>query len=337
MAPRRTGKNDGAGVKTATALAALVDGVVHGPDRPFSGVAPLARAGADDLAFADGPLPSDCEAGVLLVRAPIDGRCCVVVPSPRRAFAAALRALFPEVHEPGVHPGAVVHPSAKLGKGVVIYPGVHVGADCDIGDHSVIFPNAVLYPGVILGPQARVHAGAVLGADGFSYEAGDTGPEKVPQLGGLRVGARVEVGANACVDRGALDDTVVGDDCKLDDLVLVAHNVRLGRGVVVAGQAGLAGSATVGDGALLGGQAGVSDHAEIGAGARIGAGAGVVGPVPGGETWLGRPAAPARRMRRVWAVVRQLPELWRSQATVEARLERLERRLDADEDGNADG
>ena len=307
----------------ASALAALVGGTLHGPDRTFVGVAPADTAGASDLAFTDSNGPS--RAGVLLAAAPVVGQTVVVVAAPRLAFARVLQHLFPPAHPVGVQPGAFVHASAQLGDGVTIYPGAYVGPDCVLGEGVVVQPNAVLYPGVELGAGTVVHAGAVLGADGFSYVASPAGPVKMPQVGSLRVGERVEIGANTCVDRGALGDTTLGDDCKLDDLVLVGHNCVLGRAVLVAGQAGLAGSTTVGDGAIMGGQVGTADHVAVGAGARVAAGAGLHKHVAPGETVMGRPAGPASQMRRAWALTRRLPEIWTELRALRRRVEALER------------
>ncbi|MEC8424808.1 MAG: UDP-3-O-(3-hydroxymyristoyl)glucosamine N-acyltransferase [Myxococcota bacterium] len=306
----------------ASELAALVGGTLHGSDRSIQGVAPAHTAGPDQLAFATRGTPG--AAGVLLARETAPDRTVVVVDDPRLAFAVALQTLFPSVHPPGVQPGAFVHPSAALGAGVAVYPGAYVGPGCILGDRVVIHPNAVLYPGVIVGPDTVVHAGAVLGADGFAYAAGPQGPVKMPQLGGLRVGARVEVGANTCVDRGALADTVLADDCKLDDLVLVGHNCQLERAVLLAGQVGLAGSTQVGAGVIIGGQAGTTEHTEVGAGARIAAGAGLHKPVPPGATVMGRPARPAGEARRMWALVRRLPDLWSELKALRRRVEALE-------------
>ena len=297
---------------TAAEIAALTGGILAGPDRDVRGVGALDRAGPDALAFASGRVPEACAAGVLLARAAEPGRTVVVVDDPRRAFAVVLAALFPEVHADGVHPGAVVHPTARLGRGVVVYPGCHVGAGCEVGEGTVLFPNVVLYPGTVIGRRCRVHAGAVLGADGFAYHPTAAGPLKVPQLGRVRVGDDVEIGANSTIDRAALDETVIGDGTKIDNLVQIGHNCRLGRGVVIAGQAGLSGSVTVGDGAVLAGQVGVADHARVGAGAVVGAQSGVTGRVPDGAVVLGTPALPAAEARRVYAVWRRLPELWRA-------------------------
>ena len=306
----------------ASELAALVDGALHGEDVAFVGVAPAERAGPTDLAFVEDGRPSS--AGVLLAHVPRPGVTVVVVENARLAFAHALQHLFPPAHPEGVLPGAFVHPTARLGAGVTVYPGAYVGPDCVLGDGVVIHANAVLYPGVRLGEKTIVHAGAVMGCDGFSYVPGTQGLVKMPQLGGVEVGAGVEIGANACIDRGALDPTRVGAGTKVDDLVLIGHNAQVGRSVVLAGQVGLAGSTTVGDGSVLGGQAGTADHVEIGSDARIGAGAGVRASVSDGQTVLGRPAAPAREMRRVWALLRRLPEIWTELRSLRRRVEALE-------------
>jgi UDP-3-O-[3-hydroxymyristoyl] glucosamine N-acyltransferase len=299
---------------SAAAVAALTGGTLAGPDRPVTGVAPLDRAGPDALAFLDRGPPGD--AGVLLARAPLDGRTVVVVADPLAALVALLVAHFPEEASPPVappspaHPGAFVHPTARVGA-ATLHPGVVVGADCVVGDGTVLFPNVVLYPRTRIGRGTRVHAGAVLGADGFRYHPTAGGLVRVPHVAGVVVGDGVEIGPNCTIDRGFLEDTTLGDGCRLDALVHVGHNVTLGRTVIVAAQTGLSGSVRVGDGAVLGGQVGVADHAEIGPGARVGAQSGVHGRIPAGEAWLGTPALPLAITRRVYATMRYLPEIWR--------------------------
>lgn len=287
----------------ASTVAARCAGVLHGPDRVVTGVAPLGSATEADLAFLDRPRAGPGAAGVLLCRAPLPGRSCVVVPDPLAALVTILDALLPEppfVGPAEVHPGAVVH------------PGVVIGSGCTIGEGSVLFPNVVLYPGTRIGRRCRIHAGTVLGADGFRYHPGPTGPLKVPHVAGLVVEDEVEIGAHCTVDRGFLEDTRIGRGTKLDDQVHVGHNCRIGRYVVIAAQTGISGSCVVGDGAQIGGQVGLADHTVVGAGARIGAQSGVHGEVPAGETWLGTPALPITTMRRVYALTRDLPAMWRS-------------------------
>lgn len=317
---------------TAAQVAALLGGRLVGPDRSISGVGPLESAERHELAFAEGKVPKGSKAGVLLVREAIEGRTCVVVTSPARSFAMLLGHLFPEVDgmleqprgvdvdrpapstwaETFVHPTATVHASAILGVATSVHAGAWVGAWCQIGAGTVLYPNVVLYPGTIIGDRCRIHAGAVIGADGFRYQAGPRGPEKVPQVGRVIVGDDVEIGPNCVVDRAFLDATRIGNGTKLDGLVMVGHNVQIGRGAVLAAQVGLAGGVKVGDGAMLGGQAGVAEHREIGAGAMVAGQSGVGRDVPAGEAVLGSPAMSLRVARRVYAVLPKLPDLVRA-------------------------
>lgn len=270
----------------ASEVAAVVSGTLHGTDTPLVGVSPLDTAGPTELAFLDRGEPG--AAGALLVRVPIPGRTTIVVSDPLLAMCAVLDHWFPEAHP-------------------ARYEGVVVAEGCEVGEGTVLFPNVVLYPGTRIGRRCRIHAGTVIGADGFRFHAG----RKVPQVGGVRIGDDVEIGANCTIDRGFLADTTLGDGCKLDDQVHVGHNVVLGKGVVIAAQTGISGSVRIGDGATLGGQVGVADHAHIGAGARVGAQSGVHGRIPEGEIWLGTPAQPVAVMRRVYAVMKDLPAMWR--------------------------
>ena len=285
----------------AASLAALVHGVLCGPDRVVTGVAPYDTAGDADLAFLERPGAAS-RAGVVLTRAPEAGRTCIVTNDPLAALVALLDHLLP---------GPPWEGPASIAPTAIVHPGVIVAAGCEVGEDTVLYPNVVLYPGTRVGRRSRIHAGTVLGADGFRYHPTARGPLKVPHVAGLRIGDDVEIGANCTIDRGFLDDTVIGDGCKLDDQVHVGHNCRLGRGVIVAAQTGISGSCHIGDGALLGGQVGIADHTVIGAGARIGAQSGLHGRIPPGETWLGTPALPIATMRRVYALTGDLPAMWK--------------------------
>ena len=241
------------------------------------------------------------------------GCAALITAEPQAAFARAAAALHrarrhaaadPAIHpsavlEDGVvlHHGAVVGPGARIGRGTslgpgaVIGPGVAIGRDCSIGANAVI-------AFALIGDHVRILAGAVIGEAGFGVAAGRDGLVDAPQLGRVVVQDHVSIGAGTCVDRGAWDDTVIGENSKIDNLVQIAHNVRLGRNCVLAGLVGLSGSVTVGDGAMFGGQAGIADHLTIGAGAQVAAGAGVMHDVPAGERWAGAPAKPIRRFMR---------------------------------------
>jgi len=232
--------------------------------------------------------------------------------NPHGAFALAAEAL----HAPRRHLGAEpVSPEARLEPGVRLGPGVVVGPGASIGAGSVIGPNTVIGPGVaigrncrigsnvsigfaLLGDRVKVLSGVVIGEAGFGATAGSPGLIDVPQLGRVILQDGVTIGAGSTVDRGAFEDTVIGENTKLDNLVHIAHNVRIGRNCVIAAQTGIAGSATIGDGCQFGGQAGIADHLTIGDGARIGASGGVLKNVPAGETWAGFPAKPVQRWLR---------------------------------------
>ena len=308
----------------ASELAALVGGTLHGPDVEFRGVAPLERAGASDCAFASGR-PDPCGAGVLLAREPRPDGSTVVVAEPRIAFLRLVRVLFPEAHPAGVQPGAHVDPSARLGPGVAVYPGAYVGPEVELGAGCVVLPNAVILRGTVLGPRCVVGPGAVIGHAGFGLLPSPEGPLPVPQLGRVRLGEGVGVGANACVDRAFLDETALGDGCQLDNLVQVGHNCRLGRGVVLVAQVGLSGSVSIGDGAVLAGQAGVADHVEIGPGAQLGGQCGANRDLAGGERWMGTPAMPLREAAKVFAALKELPALLRRVRALEKEVAALRR------------
>lgn len=211
---------------------------------------------------------------------------------------------------------------AVVGSGVRLADGVTIGAHCVIGDDASIgerarlWPGVTIYPGVTLGARTIIHSGARIGCDGFGYVLRDGAHQKIPHVGRCIIGDDVEIGANSTIDRGSIDDTVVGNGTKIDNLVHVAHNVRIGEKCLLVAQVGIAGSATIGDGVILAGQAGIGGHLSIGAGARIGAQAGVFGDVPAGETWSGYPARPHKESLRASAALFKLAGMMR-------RLEKL--------------
>jgi UDP-3-O-[3-hydroxymyristoyl] glucosamine N-acyltransferase len=266
------------------------------------------------------------------------------VKRPYEAFARALEIFKPAktLIASGVHPSAVVAESAevdpsvnigvnayisdrvKIGANSNILPGAQIGADTVIGKNCVIHANAVIYDHVEIGDRCVIGPGSVIGYDGFGYvPMGDGSYRKIPQVGNVVLEDDVEIGANTTIDRGSIDDTVIGAGTKIDNLVHVAHNVRIGRLCLLMAQVGIAGSVHVEDGAILAGQAGISGHLTIGGGARIAAQAGVFGSVPAGETWSGYPARPHREALRAQAALFKLPSLIRElERLVEQRKDR---------------
>ncbi len=338
---------------TAAALAEVCRGRLVGDGAVVvEGVRSLETAGPRDLSVAadgkaEGPAAASA-AGVLLVRSAREfpGRTVIEVPSPPAALAVLLAHAFPRRSaRPGVHPtaifdpqarvapGAEVGPYAVVGEGSVVEDGAilesHavVGRGCRVGGGAWLHPHVVLYDDVAVGPRAEIHSGAVLGADGFGYAPGPAGLLKIPQVGGVEVGADAEIGANTCVDRATLETTRLGDGTKVDDLVMVGHNCDVGRHVVLCGQVGLAGSTVIGDQAVLGGQAGTGGHLRIGKGARVGGQTGVSSDIPDGGTSFGTPHMPHRQTLRVHAELKRLPEtarLVRELAKAAGRMETAE-------------
>ncbi len=253
----------------------------------------------------------------------------LVVSQPRLAFARASDFLQPAGAVAGVHPTAIVAAGTQIAVDVSIGPytviGEHVRigertkieAGCVIAEGTVIgeacriFPRVVIYPGVKLGNRVIVHAGCVLGSDGFGYVRNmETGAyTQFPQQGTLLIEDEVEIGANTTIDRGALEETRIARGTKLDNLVHIGHNVRIGRNVVIAAQTGISGSSTVGDGAILGGQVGIGEHAEVGPDVILGGGAGVLSKKKlrgAGMVFWGRPAQPLREYLKGLAIVSRL-------------------------------
>ena len=203
----------------------------------------------------------------------------------------------------GAHPTAVIDTSAKIGEGVRIGPNAYIGVGVEIGDGTIIGAGAVITHAMI-GAGVRVLPGAALGQAGFGFAQGPNGAlKRVPQLGRVLIGDYVEVGANTTIDRGALSDTIIGAETKIDNLVQIGHNVEIGRGCLIAAQVGISGSCKIDDGVLVGGQVGLADHLHIGEGAQIAARAGLMRDVPDGEKWGGTPARPVRQWLREMAAL----------------------------------
>jgi UDP-3-O-[3-hydroxymyristoyl] glucosamine N-acyltransferase len=331
----------------ASEIAALTGGRLVGPGTvTVAGIAPLERAGPGDLSFLASsrylPYFQRTSASVALVKPEFAGAeggpaTRIVVPDPQAALLVVLPVLYPQaVWEPGVHATAVVGrgavwqdpveigPHAVVGAGVQLGRGVRIGAGCvlgdgvALGDETQLYPGVVCYAGTALGKRVIVHAGTVLGSDGFGYVPGKGGEahRKIPHVGRCLIGDDVEIGANTCIDRGSIDDTVVGTGTKIDNLVHIAHNVRIGARCLIMAEAGIAGSVQVEDEAIIAGQSGIGDHITIGRGARLLVQSGIISDVPPGVTMSGYPARPHREylrgqaaLYRLLAIVDELEDL----------------------------
>jgi UDP-3-O-[3-hydroxymyristoyl] glucosamine N-acyltransferase len=277
------------------------------------------------------------------------GKTLVRVPDPLMAFAVLVEKLhgLPPPAETGIDPAARVHPTAVIGPGATVGPfacvgegtvlgarcrlhaGVMVGRFCKLGDDVTIYPNAVLYDATVLGHRVIIHANAVLGADGFGYRLHAGKHVKVPQLGSVEVGDDVEIGAGTTIDRGTFQATRIGAGTKIDNLIQIGHNCRIGRHNLLISQMGMAGSSSTGDYVVIAGQAGVVGHVHIGDRTVIGGQAAVTKDVPAGQQYLGSPATPAREQKRILMTMEKLPELRRDIRRILAHLG-----LDSDDEGS---
>jgi UDP-3-O-[3-hydroxymyristoyl] glucosamine N-acyltransferase len=203
--------------------------------------------------------------------------------------------------------GSYIGHNVVLGENVTIYPNVTILDECTIGKNTVIWPGSVIRERCHLGTDCIVHPNATIGADGFGFRpCPERGLVKIPQIGNVVIGNWVEIGANTCVDRGKFSSTVLGDGCKIDNLVQIGHNSILGKFCIMAGNSGLAGSVTLGNGVIIGGSASIKDHTTIGDGAIVGAGSGVTGDIEAGKMMLGYPAVEARDALKQWAILKRL-------------------------------
>lgn len=203
--------------------------------------------------------------------------------------------------------GCYIGPKVEIGANATIYPNVTILDECTIGKNTIIWSGTVVRERCHIGSDCIIHPNATIGADGFGFRpCSEKGLVKIPQIGNVIIGNGVEIGANTCVDRGKFSSTVLGDGCKIDNLVQIGHNSKLGKFCIMAGNSGLAGSVTLGNGVIIGGSASIKDHTTIGDGAVVGAGSGVTGDVPAGKTMLGYPAVEARDALKQWAILKRM-------------------------------
>jgi UDP-3-O-[3-hydroxymyristoyl] glucosamine N-acyltransferase len=321
-------------------IATAVGGELLGdPTARVRAIAPLDRAHAEDLSFLASAkyvsLFERSEAGVVLVAPALADsvsqvRARIVVDKPHDALLSLIPRFYrAPVRTPGVHRAADIGRGVQLGKDVsigayaVIGDGasigdraaidahVVVGAGVHVGEDSHVYPGVTAYSGTVIGRRVLIHAGVRVGSDGFGYVFRDGRHEKIPHVGRCIIEDDVEIGANTTIDRGSIDDTVIGAGTKIDNLVHIAHNCRVGRLCLIMAQVGIAGSARVEDGCIIAGQVGINGHHTIGKGATLAARAGVFGDVPPGETWSGYPARPHKEALRAQAALFRLSGLLR--------------------------
>jgi UDP-3-O-[3-hydroxymyristoyl] glucosamine N-acyltransferase len=334
----------------AAEIARLVGGDVAGdPGIVLTGFAPAASAKPGDLTFAENDAyfaqAERSAAAAILVGGErgTAAKTLIRVRNPRLAFAQVLPLFFPEpAFTPGVHPSAVVDataqvdPSAHIGPHCVLGAGVRVGArsvleggnhlgrDAHLGADVHLFPHVVVYERTRVGDRVRIHAGSVIGSDGYGYVFDAGHHRKVPQVGNVVIHDDVEIGAGVTIDRGSLGATVIGKGTKIDNLVQVGHNVVVGEHCLLVAQVGVAGSTRLGNFVTLAGQVGVAGHLVIGDRAVVAGQSGVMHAIPAGEKWFGSPAVPGMQHKRRLLALDRLPELLRRVRELEQRLAALD-------------
>ncbi len=337
---------------TANDIAKLAEGDLVGDGaRPVSGAAPLDKAGPSDLTFLADPAHAAAamlsKAGCLLAPRGSEeafkgfAGSLVFTKNPKYAFMLALRLIEKEVRPlpaPGIHPSAFVSSSASLGKDVHVGPmaviedgaevsdGAVIGAQCYIGRNAKVGRATRLYPGVKImdaceiGAEVIIHAGAVIGSDGYGYISPRGTHEKIPQIGKVIVEGRVEIGANTTIDRAALETTVIGGGTKIDNLVHIAHNVKTGKHCLIMAEAGMAGSAVLGDNVIIGGQSAISDHVTIGDNSVVMGRTGVMTNLPPNQIVFGHLARPRLLAMKIEALLGKLPEMHKAIHKIQKKL-----------------
>lgn len=335
---------------TAKFVADLVGGKITGEELlPLSGFASASSAGPGDLTFAEKEhhFQAATQSGAAAILVPetftATDKTLIHVPDVRAA-AARLLPIFhpPEIYPPGIHPSAVVDPTAhidptahlgphvavgrntRIGAHSALLGGNHVGADCQIGGHCLLYPSAIVYHGCRLGNRVILHSGVIVGSDGYGYTFTEGQHVKILQVGGVLLEDDVEIGANSTIDRGALDSTVIGRGTKIDNLVHIAHNAKLGHHTLALGQVGIAGSTEIGDYTVVASQTGIAGHLKIGRQVTIGAKSGIMRDIPDHANVLGVPAVPTKQAKRQWLGIQQLPDLLKRVKALEKRQAELD-------------
>ena len=335
----------------ADRLGALLEGQ---SDVQIERVQPPESAGDGDLAWIadDRPIPDGLAASAVLVGMNRTADGLADIPAVLRhdnsseAFARAILLIHPEPDPPfeGIDASAIIHPDATVDPGCSIGPNVFIGDGVQVGSEALLHPgvvvlgptrigagvvlhaNVVIYAQTTIGEGVTIHAGSIVGGDGFGYATSSEGPRKVPHRGGVQIGRDVEIGCNCTIDRGAHDDTIIGQGSKLDNLVHIAHNVEVGNFCFFAAQVGIAGSAVIGDACEFGGQSGMIGHIEVGDRTQVAAKSAVMRNSDGDQILMGVPADDARHTRKIFGIISQLPQLRDRIRQLEKRLEEMDDR-----------
>ncbi len=339
--------------RTVTELADYLGGVVQGDGSiVISGLGSLETAGPDALTFLANPKyaakVAETSAGAVLMAPGGEryGRTAIEVANPYLGFAKLLTLFYTTPHEAlGVHPAAIVSETATVGEGASIYPGACVGRNVVIGNRTVIYPGVVLYDNVVIGDDCTIHAnvsvrercrigdrciiqpGAVIGSDGFGYAPDGDGYYRIPQIGIVVLENDVEIGANTCIDRAAIEVTRISRGTKLDNLVQIAHNCQIGEDCMIVSQVGISGSAKIGKHVTLAGQVGVAGHLTIGDNVIVGAQSGVPSSLQANAAYSGSPTMPHKEWLKSAMVVPRLPEMKKTVSSLEKRIAELELKL----------
>ncbi|MEF9437664.1 MAG: UDP-3-O-(3-hydroxymyristoyl)glucosamine N-acyltransferase [Candidatus Mariimomonas ferrooxydans] len=334
-------------------IAGFIGGrIVGNPDIDITGVSGIKDARQGDITLlADKKNVKEIRstnASAVIAGEKIEGimASILIVDNPRLAFAKTLDIFYKKPFTPlgiskkavigsgsnfgddiSIHPFAYIHNNVSIGNRAIIFPYVYIGSNVSIGDDSIIYPNVTIRENVKIGKKVIIHSGTVIGSDGFGYVQDKGRHHKIPQVGGVIIEDNVEIGANVTIDRATTGSILIGNGTKIDNLVQIAHNVRIGRNCIIVAQVAIGGSVETGDGVVLGGQAGVRDHVKIGRGVMVGAQSGIGNDIPDGQVFSGSPAIPHKTWLRSQSIYSKLPDYIK-------RLHELERKVKKEGNSN---
>ncbi len=320
--------------------------IIGDPEIEITGVSGITEAQTGDISYIHDKKflkdPSAIRASAVIVKEVAEGLpiSMLVVKNPQYTYAKALEVFYIKPHactgisdrafigdnvtlgsEVSVHHFACIRDGVVIGSGGTIFPGVFIGKGVTIGDNALIYPNVTIRGNTKIGNNVTIHSGTVIGSDGFGYVMEQGMHYKIPQVGGVVVEDNVEIGSNVTIDRGTTGNTIIGTGTKIDNLVQIAHNVKIGSHSIIVSQVGISGSVDIGNSVILAGQVGVRDHITIGNNAIIGAQSGIGGNIPEGQVYSGSPAIPHKSWLRAQSIYAKLPEYIK-------RIQALERKLD---------